>query len=67
MFDLNAILRDNVRKMKPYSSARDEFEGEASIYIDANENNLGSLAGGGGLQPVPGPLPEPGEKRNSPD
>lgn len=46
MFDLNAIVRDNVRKMKPYSSARDEFEGEASIYIDANENNLGSLAGG---------------------
>lgn len=24
--------------MKPYSSARDEFKGEASVYLDANEN-----------------------------
>nr|WP_255531374.1 histidinol-phosphate transaminase [Pontibacter sp. 172403-2] len=32
-------------KMKAYSSARDEFKGAASVFLDANENSLGSLAG----------------------
>lgn len=41
-FDLNNLLRANVRRLKPYSSARDEFEGEASVYLDANENSFGS-------------------------
>jgi histidinol-phosphate aminotransferase len=41
-FDLNAIIRPNVKKLTPYSSARDEFKGEADIYLDANENSLGS-------------------------
>lgn len=40
-------MRPNVLQMKPYSSARDEFKGTASVFIDANENNLGSLAGEG--------------------
>ncbi|PSR52985.1 histidinol-phosphate transaminase [Adhaeribacter arboris] len=44
MFKLTNLVRPNIRGMKPYSSARDEFEGEASIFIDANENNLGSMA-----------------------
>ena len=35
-------LRENIRNMVPYSSARDEFKGEAAIYLDANENSLGS-------------------------
>ncbi|WP_161887803.1 histidinol-phosphate transaminase [Pontibacter russatus] len=46
MFNLNDIIRPNVLKMKAYSSARDEFKGSASVFLDANENNLGSLAGG---------------------
>lgn len=37
-FNLNQLLRDNIRKMKPYSSARDEFSGTAQVYLDANEN-----------------------------
>jgi histidinol-phosphate aminotransferase len=37
-FDINALVRENVRKMKPYSSARDEFSGEAEVFLDANEN-----------------------------
>ncbi|MEJ8756481.1 histidinol-phosphate transaminase [Pontibacter sp. H259] len=45
MFDLQSIVRENVWRMKPYASARDEFKGTASVYLDANENNLGSLAG----------------------
>ena len=42
MFDLNTIVRRNIRDLKPYSSARDEFKGEANIFLDANENSLGS-------------------------
>ena len=41
-FDINNLLRENIKKLVPYSSARDEFKGEASIYLDANENSLGS-------------------------
>lgn len=55
MFDLITIVRDNIRKMKPYSSARDEFEGEASVFVDANENSLGSLAGGDVYNRYPDP------------
>lgn len=39
---LSALLRDNIAKLVPYSSARDEFQGEASVYLDANENAFGS-------------------------
>ncbi|WP_341841026.1 histidinol-phosphate transaminase [Chitinophaga caseinilytica] len=42
MFDLNSLLRDNIKRLTPYSSARDEFKGEASVYLDANENSFGS-------------------------
>src|SRR5579863_5567340 len=42
MFDLKGILRENIRQLVPYSSARDEFKGEAQVFIDANENSLGS-------------------------
>ena len=42
MFDLETLIRPNVRAMKPYSSARDEFQGEARVMLDANENSLGS-------------------------
>ncbi len=41
-FDLESLIRPNVRAMKPYSSARDEFQGEAQVMLDANENSLGS-------------------------
>lgn len=42
MFDINNILRKNIANLTPYSSARDEFKGEASVYLDANENAFGS-------------------------
>lgn len=38
MTELNKLVRQSVLKMKPYSSARDEYQGEASIFLDANEN-----------------------------
>lgn len=42
MYDLNKLVRENIKDMVPYSSARDEFQGDAKIFIDANENSLGS-------------------------
>lgn len=41
-FDLNKLVRDNIKNLKPYSSARSEFSGTAKIYLDANENSFGS-------------------------
>ncbi|WP_317191248.1 histidinol dehydrogenase [Hymenobacter sp. BT523] len=37
------LIRPNVERMQPYSSARDEFEGMAPVMLDANENSLGSV------------------------
>lgn len=42
MFNLQNILRKNIKNLIPYSSARDEFKGEASVFLDANENSFGS-------------------------
>ncbi len=38
MFNLKEKIRPNILALKPYSSARDEFSGSASIFLDANEN-----------------------------
>lgn len=32
------LVRPNIRELKPYSSARHEYSGHASVYLDANEN-----------------------------
>ena len=40
-FNINNLVRENVKAMKPYSSARDEFEDFDTadmIFLDANEN-----------------------------
>ncbi|MFD2743504.1 MULTISPECIES: histidinol-phosphate transaminase [Sphingobacterium] len=41
-FNLDFLLRENIKNLHPYSSARDEFDGEASVMLDANENAYGS-------------------------
>ncbi|MFT3946198.1 MAG: histidinol-phosphate transaminase [Agriterribacter sp.] len=41
-FNIDDLVRANVKKLVPYSSARDEFSGEASVFLNANENSLGS-------------------------
>ena len=40
VFNIDDLLRDNIKSIKPYSSARDEFSEVSSdyIFIDANEN-----------------------------
>ncbi len=42
MFNLDSLVRENIKKLQPYSSARSEFSGKASVYLDANENAFGS-------------------------
>ena len=42
MFNLDKLTRDNIKNLVAYSSARDEFSGEAKVFLDANENSLGS-------------------------
>lgn len=42
MFQLEKLVRANIQRLTPYSSARDEFSGEAKVFLDANENSLGS-------------------------
>ncbi|MEP6946700.1 MAG: histidinol-phosphate transaminase [Acidobacteriota bacterium] len=46
-FDLERLVRRNIRDLKPYSSARSEFKGTAEVFLDANENSFGSPAGAG--------------------
>ena len=41
-FELDKIIRPNIKTLKPYSSAKDEYTGAAKILLDANENSLGS-------------------------
>jgi histidinol-phosphate aminotransferase len=43
MVDIDKLVRDNVRRLTPYSCARDEFKGSAGIFMDANENPYGKL------------------------
>ena len=39
MRTLEELTRPNIRRLKPYSSARDEYNGAAaSVFLDANEN-----------------------------
>ncbi len=38
MKSLDQLIRKNILDLKPYSSARDEYSGEAAVFLDANEN-----------------------------
>ncbi|WNJ18724.1 histidinol-phosphate transaminase [Pontibacter sp. G13] len=39
---IDSWVRPHIRSLKPYASARDEFQGTAHVFLDANENPLGS-------------------------
>ncbi len=36
--NIDKLLRNNIKSLKPYSSARSEFSGVAAVFLDANEN-----------------------------
>ena len=51
---ITSLIRKNIKQLKPYSSARDEYKGrKASVFVDANENPYGTL-----LNRYPDPLQE---------
>ncbi len=41
---MRELIRENIATLKPYSSARNEFTGEAEVYLDANENWQGFVS-----------------------
>jgi len=36
--NIQKLVRYNVTRLSPYASARDDFSGEAFVWLDANEN-----------------------------
>lgn len=40
---MNNLVRKSIQKIKPYSSARDEYKGLEGIFLDANESPFGDL------------------------
>ncbi len=40
--DIRELQRENIKTLRPYATARDEFKGQASVFLDANENSFGS-------------------------
>lgn len=64
-FNLDNLVRENIKQLKPYSSARSEYRGNAEVFMDANENSYGSPvvlpsyereSAGMGLHRYPDPL-----------
>lgn len=49
--EISKLVRLNILKLVPYSSARSEFKGKAEIFLDANENPFET-----GLNRYPDPL-----------
>jgi len=49
--DIQDLIRENVKNLKPYSTARHDFSGAAKIYLDANESPFNN-----GLNRYPDPL-----------
>ena len=49
--NIEALLRPNIKGMRPYSSARNEYTGRADVFLDANENPYDS-----GVNRYPDPL-----------
>jgi len=44
MINLKKLIRKNIQNLTPYSSARDEFKKSFGIFLDANENSIGSIS-----------------------
>ena len=43
MFEINKLVRKNVKRLIPYSCARDDYKGSSGVFLDANENPFGNL------------------------
>lgn len=54
-FNLSNLLRPHILGLTPYSSARDEYTGKEGVFLDANENPLGSTTDAGQYNRYPDP------------
>ena len=45
MISIEKLIRPHIKLLVPYSSARDDYAGREGIFLDANENSFGSVAG----------------------
>lgn len=54
-FNLNNLLRPHILSLTPYSSARDEYTGKVGVFLDANENPIGSTTDTGDYNRYPDP------------
>lgn len=43
MDNIQSLIRENIKNLSPYSSARDEYTGTEGVFLDANENPFGNL------------------------
>jgi histidinol-phosphate aminotransferase len=43
MFDVEKLVRKNIKELTPYSSARSEYMSSAGVFLDANENPFGNM------------------------
>ena len=41
--NIQNLVRNNIKNLTPYSSARDEFSADAGVFLDANENPFGDF------------------------
>lgn len=41
--NIQNLVRENIKNLTPYSSARDEFSADAGVFLDANENPFGDF------------------------
>ena len=55
MFQLSQLLRPHILTLTPYSSARDEYTGKQGVFLDANENPIGSTSSEGDFSRYPDP------------
>lgn len=53
--NLEKLLRENIKNLMPFKSARSEFKGDAMAFLDANENNYGIPVEGGAFNRYPDP------------
>jgi len=61
-FSLEKLIRKNIQQLIPYSSARSEYSGQATILLDANENSI-SVPDGSNNNRYPDPLQKEVKKR----
>lgn len=52
-FELDPLVRPNIRSLVPYRCARDDYD--QGILLDANENGIGPVTGDGDLNRYPDP------------